>query len=168
MEAGYRPVQMTARIVETGAAPASELIEIEVSASPTRAAVTYERDGENELMSRPPAQGCAALLASAKLSDRGHSTGDNVIQPPTTSRDCADQTRPALELFRTDFASRCIMREQDLAGSFGWWFLPGTCERPIIRGIGWFVSVFRFESNDQPVLVHNDPSNQLCDGAAIL
>ena len=47
------------------------------------------------------------------------------------------------------------MREQDLAGSFGGWFLPGTCERPIIRGIGWFVCVFRFESNDQPVLVHN-------------
>src|SRR5258708_37478401 len=89
------------------------------------------------------------------------------LLPPTTSCDCADQARPAFELCRTDFASRCIMREQDLAGSFGWWFLPGTCERPIIRGIGWFVCVFRFESNDQPVLVHNDPSDQLCDGAAI-
>src|SRR5258705_6630315 len=34
--------------------------------------------------------------------------------------------RPALELFRTDVASRCIVRKQDLAGSFGGWFLPGN------------------------------------------
>src|SRR6266404_9497116 len=98
----------------------------------------------------------AGRLASSPGSDLRHSAG---LLPHRGA---------ALELFRTDFASRCIMREQDLAGSFGWWFLPGTCERPIIRGIGWFVSVFRFESNDQPVLVHNDPSDQLCDGAAIL
>jgi hypothetical protein len=39
----------------------------------------------------------------------------SIIQPPTTSRDGADQAGPSLELLRTDVASRCIVREQDLA-----------------------------------------------------
>jgi hypothetical protein len=58
----------------------------------------------------------AARLKSAKLRDCGHPTGDNIIQPPTTSRDGADQAGPALELLRTDVASRCIAREKNLAG----------------------------------------------------
>jgi hypothetical protein len=77
-----------------------------------------------------------AILASAKLCDRGHSTRDNIVEPPTTSRDSADQARPALEPFRTDFASRCIVRQQDLARSFGWRFRPDNREQLIIRGIG--------------------------------
>ena len=48
------------------------------------------------------------------------------------------------------------MRKQDLAGSFGWRLLPGNCERPIIRAIGCFVRVIRFESTDQLVLVQNN------------
>ena len=66
----------------------------------------------------------AALLSGTKLSDRGYSTRDHIIQPPATAGYCADQARPALELLRTDFASRCIVREQDLAGFFGGWFPP--------------------------------------------
>src|SRR6266404_8967655 len=46
---------------------------------------------------------------------------------------------PKGELFRTDVASRCIMRKQDLAGSFGGRFLPGNGERSVIQGIGGFV-----------------------------
>jgi hypothetical protein len=56
-----------------------------------------------------------AFLARAKLSHGRHLTRDNIIQPPATSGYCADQARPALELLRTDVASRCIVREQDLA-----------------------------------------------------
>ena len=59
------------------------------------------------------------------------------------------------------------MRKQDLAESFGGRFLPGNCERLIVRMIGCFVWVIRFESNDQPVLVHDDPGDELCEGAAI-
>jgi hypothetical protein len=32
----------------------------------------------------------------------------------------------ALELFRSDVASRCIVRKQDLARSLRWRFLPGN------------------------------------------
>jgi hypothetical protein len=49
----------------------------------------------------------------------GYSTRDHIIEPPTTSRDCADQARPALELLRPDVASRCVVRKQDLARSLG-------------------------------------------------
>jgi len=59
------------------------------------------------------------------------------------------------------------MRKQDLAGSFGGRFLPGNGERSVIRGIGCFVCVIGFESNDQPVPVHDNPRDQLCEGAAI-
>jgi hypothetical protein len=72
------------------------------------------------------------FLARAKLYDRGDPTRDHIIEPLTTSGDRADQARPALELLRTDVASRCFMREQDLAGPFGGWFLPGNRERPDI------------------------------------
>jgi hypothetical protein len=65
-----------------------------------------ERDGHIDLPS-------AALFASAKLCDGSHSTRDNIIQPPTTSRDGADQAGPALEPLRTDVTSRCIVRKQD-------------------------------------------------------
>ena len=68
----------------------------------------------------------AALFADAKLGDRCHSTRDHIIQPPTTLRDGVNQARPPLEPFRTDVASRSIMRKQDLAGSFGGRFLPGN------------------------------------------
>jgi hypothetical protein len=47
------------------------------------------------------------------------------VQPPTTLGDGADQASTALKLLRADVASRCVMREQDPAGSFGWWFMPG-------------------------------------------
>jgi wobble nucleotide-excising tRNase len=40
----------------------------------------------------------------------------DIIEPLTSSRDGADQTRPAVELFRPDFVSRRMMRKQDLAG----------------------------------------------------
>jgi hypothetical protein len=93
-----------------------------------------ERDGHIDLSN-------AALLAVAKLCDRGYSTRDHIIEPPTTSGDGADQAGAAFELFRTDFASRCIVREQDLAGSFGWRFLPGNCERQVFREIGCVVRV---------------------------
>src|SRR6478736_3790703 len=53
----------------------------------------------------------AALLAGTKLHDRGHPTRDDIIQPPTTSGDGADQTRAALELLRPNVASRCAVRE---------------------------------------------------------
>ena len=88
-----------------------------------------ERDGHVDLPD-------ATLLASAKLCDRGHATGDDIIEPTTTSRDGADQARPALELLRPDNASRCVVREQDPAGSFGWRFPPRNRERRIIRAIG--------------------------------
>jgi hypothetical protein len=78
-----------------------------------------ERDGHVDLPD-------AAFLAIAELCDRSHPTGDHIIQPATPSRDGADQARPALELFRADVASRCIVREQDLTGFFGGWFLPGN------------------------------------------
>src|ERR1700681_1112449 len=71
-----------------------------------------QRDGHIDLPN-------AALLAQAKLCDRSYPTRDHIIEPLTTSGDCTDQPRPALELLRTDVASRCIMREQDLAGFFG-------------------------------------------------
>ena len=74
----------------------------------------------------------AALIARAKFNDRGHPTCDHIIQPPTTSGDSVDQARPALELFRSNFASRCIKREQDPAGSFGGRLMPGNRERRII------------------------------------
>src|SRR5260370_34897614 len=45
-----------------------------------------ERDGHVGLPN-------AAFLASAKLCDRRYSTRDNVIQPPTTSRDGAVRPR---------------------------------------------------------------------------
>src|ERR1700686_3968406 len=77
-----------------------------------------ERDGHIDLSN-------AAFLASAKLRDCGQPTRDNIIEPPTTSRDGADQASPALELLRTDVASRCIVRAQDLAGSFGGRLMPG-------------------------------------------
>src|SRR5271170_5543301 len=48
----------------------------------------------------------AALLAHAKLRDRSYPTRDHIIEPLTTSGDDADQARPALELLRTDVASR--------------------------------------------------------------
>jgi hypothetical protein len=83
----------------------------------------------------------AALLTGAELCDGGYATRDNVIQPPATSGDGADQARPTLELFRTYVASRCIVRDQDLAESFGWRFPPGDRERVVIRGIGCFVCV---------------------------
>ena len=92
-----------------------------------------ERDGHVDLPN-------AALLSGAKLCDRGYSTRDHIIEPPTTSRDCADQACPALELLRPDVVSRCIVREQDLAGSLGGRFLPRNCERSI-WGIGSFVCV---------------------------
>lgn len=41
-------------------------------------------------------------------------------------------------------------------------FLPGNCERLIIRVVRCFVRGIRFETNDQPVLVHNNPGNELC------
>jgi hypothetical protein len=75
-----------------------------------------QRDGHIDLPN-------AALLASAKIYDRGDPTRDYIVEPLTTSRDRADQARPALELLRTDVASQCIMREQDLAGPSGGWFL---------------------------------------------
>jgi hypothetical protein len=84
-----------------------------------------ERDGHINLSN-------AAFLASAKLRDCGHPTRDHIIQPPATSCNCADQARPALKLFRTDVASRRIVREQDPAGSFGWRLLPGNHEQLII------------------------------------
>ncbi len=68
----------------------------------------------------------AALLAYAKFGDVGHSTRNYIIQPPAASRDGADQTRSALELLGPDNASRCVVREQDPAGSFGWRFMPGN------------------------------------------
>jgi hypothetical protein len=83
----------------------------------------------------------ATLLARAKFNDRGHPTRDHIIEPPTTSGDGADQARTALKLFRADVASGFIMREQDLAGSLGGWFLPGDRERPFVRAIGCFVRV---------------------------
>src|SRR5258708_40311088 len=52
-----------------------------------------ERDGHIDLPH-------AALLTSAKLSDPGNSRWGNIIQPPTTARDAADQARPALALLR--------------------------------------------------------------------
>jgi hypothetical protein len=76
----------------------------------------------------------------AKLSDRGHSTRDHIIEPPTASRDGADQARPALELLRPDVASRCVVREQYLPGSLGGRFLPRNSERSI-WGIESFVYV---------------------------
>ena len=57
-----------------------------------------ERDGHVDLPN-------ATLLAHAKLYDRGYPTRDHIIEPPTTSADCADQSRPALELFRANVAS---------------------------------------------------------------
>src|SRR5271167_3923346 len=62
-----------------------------------------ERDGHIDLPN-------AALLAGAKFCDRGYSTRDHLVEPSTTSRDGADQARPTLELFRTDFTSRWIVR----------------------------------------------------------
>ena len=67
-----------------------------------------ERDGHIDLPN-------AALLSGTKLCDRGYSTRDHIIEPPTTSGNGADQAGAALELFRTDFASRRVMREQDIA-----------------------------------------------------
>src|SRR5258706_7605041 len=77
-----------------------------------------ERDGHIDLPN-------AALLSGTKLSDRGYSTRDHIIEPPTTSGNGANQVCAALELFRSDVASRCIVREQYPAGSFGGRFLPG-------------------------------------------
>src|SRR4029077_19812170 len=88
-------------------------------------------------------------------------------QPPATSCNCADQARPALKLFRTEVASRRVMREQDLAGSFGGRLMPENRERRIIWGVGRLVRAIRFEPNDKRVLVHNNPGDQLCEGAAI-
>ena len=68
----------------------------------------------------------AALLADTKLCDRGHPTRDDIIQPPTTSGDRADQTRAALELLRPNVTSRCAVRDQDLTRSFGGWLPPGN------------------------------------------
>jgi hypothetical protein len=90
----------------------------------------------------------AALLASAKLGDVGYSTRDHIIQPLAASRDSADQARAAFKLSRSDFASRCIMREQDPAGSFGRWLMPGNREGRIVRAIGFVVCVIRLKSND--------------------
>jgi hypothetical protein len=67
----------------------------------------------------------AALLAHAKLSDRSYPTRDHIIEPLTTAGDGAHEARSALELLRTDVASRCIMREQDLARPSGGRLLPG-------------------------------------------
>ena len=58
------------------------------------------------------------------------------------------------------------MREQDLAGSPGGWFLPRNGDRPIWR-IGSFICVVRFEPNDQPVPVYNNFSDQLREVVAI-
>ena len=66
----------------------------------------------------------AALLAGTKLCDRGHPTRDDIIQPPTTSGDGADQPRATLELLRPNVASQCAVRDQDLARSFGRWLPP--------------------------------------------
>jgi hypothetical protein len=64
-----------------------------------------QRDGHVDLPN-------VALLASAKLCDRGDPTQDYIFEPLTTSGDGADQAGPACELLRTHVASRCIMREQ--------------------------------------------------------
>src|ERR1700674_4672819 len=50
----------------------------------------------------------APLLASAKLGDAGYSTRDHIIQPLAAFGDGADQARSALELLRSNFATRCV------------------------------------------------------------
>jgi hypothetical protein len=74
----------------------------------------------------------ATFLAHAKLCDRADPTRDHIIEPLMASGDRGDQAGPALELFRTDVTSQCIMREEDLAGPSGGWFLPGNRDRPDI------------------------------------
>src|SRR5258707_12622349 len=71
-----------------------------------------------------------------------------VIRPETTSSShrrpraiALTRRGPALELFRTDVASRCIVRKQDLAGSFGGGFCQGIesdrCAWDEHRGFGF-------------------------------
>jgi hypothetical protein len=61
-----------------------------------------------------------AQLRSAKLTKSqkillGYPTGDYVIEPLATSGDGAYQARSALELLRTDLASRCNTRKRIVA-----------------------------------------------------
>jgi hypothetical protein len=44
--------------------------------------------------------------------------------------------------------------------------MPENRERRIVRGVGRLVRAIRFEPNDKRVLVHNNPGDQLREGAA--
>jgi hypothetical protein len=96
-----------------------------------------------------------------------------VTRPETTS---SSHRRPrAIALTKRARRSNCSGRtslRDALCGSRIWRDLleggmPENRERRIIRGVGRLVRAIRFEPNDKRVLVHNNPGDQLCEGAAI-